>query len=200
MGDGWDIMIEDVESLRQLLTPTIHTLPNLEPMVQPYMPLGPVHDEAKVVREEELDIPLQDGVLQPLTPQTVHITLPDDDYVAPATNPILDKYLNEFGKEFFDMTGVDENGNFIEEIKELSIKTHVECETFIQKLLNKVSQLPKSSNETVKTGREMKSHQRYSSKLSFPYLIANLRPHGVHFYSHSYLISSEGRNTLLLGK
>ncbi|GJT07182.1 hypothetical protein Tco_0841644 [Tanacetum coccineum] len=110
MDDGWDITIEDVERLRQILTPTIHTLPNLEPMVQPYMPLGPVHDEAKVVREEELDIPLQDGVLQPLTPQTVHITLPDDDYVAPATNPILDKHFNEFGNELFDMTGVDENG------------------------------------------------------------------------------------------
>ncbi|GJR47878.1 hypothetical protein Tco_1315981 [Tanacetum coccineum] len=43
-------------------------------------------DEAKVVREEEQDynIPLHDGVMQPLTPQTVHITPPDDDYVAPA--------------------------------------------------------------------------------------------------------------------
>ncbi|GJW43692.1 hypothetical protein Tco_0072491 [Tanacetum coccineum] len=101
---------------------------------------GPVHDEAKVVREEEqdYDIPLQDGVMQPLTSQIVHITPPDDDYVAPATNPILDKYLNEFGKEFFDMTEVDENGKFIKDIKELSIKTHVECETFIQKLINTV--------------------------------------------------------------
>ncbi|GJZ89766.1 reverse transcriptase domain-containing protein [Tanacetum coccineum] len=56
-------------------------------------------DEAKVVREEEhdYDIPLQDGMMQPLTPQTVHITPPDDDYVAPATNLILDRHLNEFG-------------------------------------------------------------------------------------------------------
>ncbi|GJX11182.1 hypothetical protein Tco_0201041 [Tanacetum coccineum] len=177
MDDGWDIMIEDVERLRQILTPTIHTLPNLEPVVHSYMPLGLVSDKAKV---------------------TVHITPPDDDYVAPATNPILEKHLNEFGKEFFYMTRVDENGNFIEDIKELSIKTHVECETFIQILLNKVSQLPKSSNETGKTRREMKSHQRYSSNLSFPYLVENLRPRGDHCYSHSHLISSEGRNTLLL--
>ncbi|GKG52728.1 hypothetical protein Tco_0549840, partial [Tanacetum coccineum] len=27
----WDITIEDVERLRQFLTPTIHTLPNLKP-------------------------------------------------------------------------------------------------------------------------------------------------------------------------
>ncbi|GKA77547.1 hypothetical protein Tco_0784008, partial [Tanacetum coccineum] len=72
---------------------------------------GPVHDMKKVEREEEqdYDIPLHDGVMQPLTPQTVHITPPNDDYVAPATNHILDKQLNEFGKEFFYMTGVDEN-------------------------------------------------------------------------------------------
>ncbi|GJV84176.1 hypothetical protein Tco_1524074 [Tanacetum coccineum] len=66
----WDITVEDVERLRQFLTPTIHTLPNLKPVVQPYMSLGPVHDKEKIVREEEhyYDIPLHDGVMQPLTP------------------------------------------------------------------------------------------------------------------------------------
>ncbi|GJU55753.1 hypothetical chloroplast RF21, chloroplastic [Tanacetum coccineum] len=88
MDVGWDIVVKDVERLRQFLTPTIHTLPNVKPVMQPYMPLGPVHDKEKVVREEEQDynIPLHDGVIQPLTPQTVHITPPDDDYVAPATS------------------------------------------------------------------------------------------------------------------
>ncbi|GKC87795.1 hypothetical protein Tco_1148444 [Tanacetum coccineum] len=80
-------------------------------MMQPYMPLGPVHDIKKVERkdEQDYDIPLHDGVMQPLIPQTVHITPPDDDYVALATNLILHKQLNEFGKEFSDMTRVDEN-------------------------------------------------------------------------------------------
>ncbi|GKB34718.1 reverse transcriptase domain-containing protein [Tanacetum coccineum] len=70
MDVGWDITVKDVERLRQFLTPTIHTLPNLEPVVQPYMPLGPVHDKEKILREEEqdYDIPLHDGVMQPLTP------------------------------------------------------------------------------------------------------------------------------------
>ncbi|GJW12965.1 hypothetical protein Tco_1578792 [Tanacetum coccineum] len=87
-------------------------------MVQPYMPLGPVHDMKKVKREEEhdFDIPSRDGVMQPLTPQTVHVTPPDDDYVASVTNPILDKQLNEFGKEFSDMTEVDENGKYFKSI------------------------------------------------------------------------------------
>ncbi|GJU08737.1 hypothetical protein Tco_1125167 [Tanacetum coccineum] len=117
----------DVERLRQILTPTIHALPNLELVVQPYMPQGPVQDEVKVVREEKLeyDIPLQNGVMQLLTSQTVHITSPDVDYVAPAANPILDKHLNEF-----DMTRVDKNGNFVEDIKELSIKMHIEWKHF----------------------------------------------------------------------
>ncbi|GKE09700.1 hypothetical protein Tco_1413251 [Tanacetum coccineum] len=141
INDGRDITSKDVKRLRQILTPTIHTLPNLEPMVQPYMPLGPVHDVKKVKREEkhDYDIPLHDGVMQPLTPQTVYITPPNDNYVAPTTNPILDKQLNKFGKEFSNMTRVDENGNLIKDINELLIKTHVECETFIPKLLHQLS-------------------------------------------------------------
>ncbi|GKD07847.1 hypothetical protein Tco_1187532 [Tanacetum coccineum] len=130
MDVGWDITVKDVERLRQFLTPTIHTLPNPEPVVQPYMPLGPVHDKEKIIKEEEqdYDIPLHD----------VHITLPDDDYVAPATSPTLDKQLNEFGKECSDITRVaeKENGNPVKDMQELSdIKTY-DCETFIQKLLH----------------------------------------------------------------
>nr|GEV66975.1 hypothetical protein [Tanacetum cinerariifolium] len=60
MDDSWDIMIKDIERLRQILIPTIHALPNFKPVVQPYMPRGPVRNEVKVVREKELeyDIPL----------------------------------------------------------------------------------------------------------------------------------------------
>ncbi|GJW45964.1 RNA-directed DNA polymerase, eukaryota, nucleotide-binding alpha-beta plait domain protein [Tanacetum coccineum] len=62
MNDGCDITVEDVERLRKILTPFIHTLPNLEPIVQPYMPLRLVCNKAKVKRKEEHDyeIPLQD--------------------------------------------------------------------------------------------------------------------------------------------
>ncbi|GJW77392.1 zinc finger BED domain-containing protein RICESLEEPER 2-like protein [Tanacetum coccineum] len=93
------------------------------------MSLGPVHDKEKIIKKEkhDYDIPLHDGVMQPSAPQTVHITPPDDDYVAPATNPILDKQLNEFRKEFFDITRVakKENCNPINDVKELSdIKTY----------------------------------------------------------------------------
>ncbi|GKC82305.1 hypothetical protein Tco_1138022, partial [Tanacetum coccineum] len=109
-------------------------------------------DEKKVVKEEEQDynIPLHDGVMQPLTPQTMHITPPDEDYVTQANNPIFDMSLKEFGVELFDMSGDDEkvDGNYIEDTKELSIKTDVEFDTFFQKLLYRVSQLPKSSNKT----------------------------------------------------
>ncbi|GJR09937.1 hypothetical protein Tco_0792589 [Tanacetum coccineum] len=53
MDVGWDITSKDVERLRQILTPTIHTLPKLEPVVQPYIPLGLVHDKDKIVRKKE---------------------------------------------------------------------------------------------------------------------------------------------------
>ncbi|GJT37504.1 hypothetical protein Tco_0937369 [Tanacetum coccineum] len=51
--DGWDITVKNVDWFRQLLTPTIHTLPNLKPMVQSYVTRGPVHDKEKVIREKE---------------------------------------------------------------------------------------------------------------------------------------------------
>ncbi|GJT93630.1 hypothetical protein Tco_1082475 [Tanacetum coccineum] len=183
MDVGWDITSKNVERLRQFLKPTIHTLPNLEPVVQPYIPLGPVHDKDKIVREKEhdYDISLNDSVMQPLTPQTVHITPPDDDYVAPATNSMSNKQLNKFEEEFSNITKVAEK-----EYANPVIKTY-DCETFIRKLLHQVSQ----------SSKEMKSQQQYGFNLSFPYPVAN---HGVHCYSHSHLISSEGRNTLLLGK
>ncbi|GKD60187.1 hypothetical protein Tco_1297696 [Tanacetum coccineum] len=132
MDVGWDITSKDVERLRQFLTPTIHTLPNLEPVVQPYIPLGPIHYKDKIIREKEqdYDIPLYDSVMQPLTPQTVHITPPDDDYVAPATNPMSNKQLNKFEEEFSHITEVSEK-----EYDKPVIKTY-DCETFIRKLLH----------------------------------------------------------------
>ncbi|GJX54312.1 hypothetical protein Tco_0282681 [Tanacetum coccineum] len=60
MDVGWD-----VERLRQFLTPTIHTLPNFEPVVQSYIPLRQVHKKDKIIREKEqdYDIPLNDSVM-----------------------------------------------------------------------------------------------------------------------------------------
>nr|GEV74664.1 hypothetical protein [Tanacetum cinerariifolium] len=65
MDFSWNITIKDEERLRRFLTPTIHTLPNLEPEVEPYMPLGPIHESEKIVREEEqnYDVPRYDGVI-----------------------------------------------------------------------------------------------------------------------------------------
>nr|GEU92237.1 hypothetical protein [Tanacetum cinerariifolium] len=140
MDVGWDITVKDVEKLRQFLTPTRHTLPNHEHVVQPYTPLGLVCNKAKVVSKEEYDygIPLHDHIMQPLTPQIVHIIPPDDDYVALATNPILNKHLNKFVKEFADNTEVFKkiDGNPVYNLIELLKK--YDCDTFIQKLLHQV--------------------------------------------------------------
>ncbi|GKG25334.1 hypothetical protein Tco_0395962, partial [Tanacetum coccineum] len=51
-------------------------------------------------KEQDYDIPLNDSVMQPLAPQMIHITQPDDDYVAPATNPMSNKQSNKFEEEF----------------------------------------------------------------------------------------------------
>ncbi|GJT08871.1 hypothetical protein Tco_0843333 [Tanacetum coccineum] len=90
----------------------------------------PLKKEDKEVEQskgegQDYDIPLQDGVMQPLNPQTSHITSLDDDYVAPGTNLILNKYLNEFGEEFFDNTRVSKkiDSNPVNDLKEL-LKTY----------------------------------------------------------------------------
>ncbi|GKE35516.1 hypothetical protein Tco_1454838 [Tanacetum coccineum] len=103
------------------------------------MPLSPFHDKESVTRGEEHDIPLQDGVMQPLTPQTTHI-IPSND-VAPATSPILDKHSNEFGEEFFDITRIAKmaDGNPAKELSDI-MKTY-DFRTFIQKLLHQVCML-----------------------------------------------------------
>ncbi|GKC87359.1 hypothetical protein Tco_1148008 [Tanacetum coccineum] len=167
INNGCNILVKDVERVRKILTPTIHTLANLKPVVQTYMPLSSFGDKASVTRGEEHDIPLQDGIMQPLTPQTTHITPPDD--VAPATSPILDKHSSEFGEEYSDITRVAEmaDGNPAKELSDI-IKTY-DFETFIRKLLHQESQ---SSHETGKIKRGMKSHLQYGSNLSLPYLVA----------------------------
>ncbi|GJX14644.1 hypothetical protein Tco_0206402 [Tanacetum coccineum] len=90
-----DIMIEDVEQIRQFLTPNV-----LDEM---------------------------DKVIQPLISQPIHITPPNDDYVAPATKSILDELLEEFGDEILNVTMIDEEADFnptkdIEELKDFSLK------------------------------------------------------------------------------
>ncbi|GJY74917.1 hypothetical protein Tco_1026268 [Tanacetum coccineum] len=48
-----------------------------------------------------------DEVIQPLIPQPIHTTPPNDDCVAPATNSILDELLDEFDDEIVNVTMVD---------------------------------------------------------------------------------------------
>ncbi|GKA80679.1 hypothetical protein Tco_0787371 [Tanacetum coccineum] len=99
-------MVGDVERLRKILTPSVHTLPEPDPVVQLCVPLLPSHDEVKVVRDEEPNndvdsisihvLDVMDDVIQPSIPQVIHTTPPPyKDYVAPATKSILDEILEE---------------------------------------------------------------------------------------------------------
>ncbi|GJZ78722.1 hypothetical protein Tco_0643559 [Tanacetum coccineum] len=150
-----------------MLTPTIHTLPNRKPVVQLYMQLSPFRDKAIVTREEEQDddIPLQDGVMQPLTPQTAHITPPDN--VALATRPILDKLLNEFGEDFYDITRAAKkaDGNPVNDVKDLSdiIKT-CDFETFIRKLLHQDLNSKEIEFEIILTRNRVEENEHLSKK------------------------------------
>ncbi|GKB25118.1 hypothetical protein Tco_0864519 [Tanacetum coccineum] len=85
-----------------------------------------------------------EGDMDPLTPQTVYITPSGNDYVAPATNPMSNKQLNKFEKEFSNITKGDEK-----EYDNPVIETYG-YESFFRKLLHQVSQ----------SSREMKSQQQ----------------------------------------
>ncbi|GJS66143.1 putative reverse transcriptase domain-containing protein [Tanacetum coccineum] len=112
INDSYDITVKDVERLRKILTPPIHALPNLKPIVQPYMPLELVYNKAKVVKEEEHDYDI----------------------------PLREHHLNEFGEEFADNTRVFEkiDSNPVNDLKEL-LKTY-DFENFIRKLKHQLSQ------------------------------------------------------------
>ncbi|GJZ09957.1 hypothetical protein Tco_0544240 [Tanacetum coccineum] len=78
--DIWDITVEDVEWIRQFLTPNV---------------------------PDEID-----EVIQPLIPQPIHTTPPNDDYVAPTTKSILDELLEEFVDEILNVTMFHEEADF----------------------------------------------------------------------------------------
>ncbi|GJR87391.1 hypothetical protein Tco_0211402 [Tanacetum coccineum] len=68
-----------------------------------------------------------DEIVQPLIPEPIHTTPPNDDYVALATKSILDELLEEFGDEILNVTMVDDEPDFnptkdLEELERLLAK------------------------------------------------------------------------------
>ncbi|GJZ15440.1 hypothetical protein Tco_0551117 [Tanacetum coccineum] len=68
-----------------------------------------------------------DEIVQPLIPEPIHTTPPNDDYVALDTKSILDELLEEFGDEILNVIVVDDEANFnptkdLEELERLLAK------------------------------------------------------------------------------
>ncbi|GJY32244.1 hypothetical protein Tco_0415739 [Tanacetum coccineum] len=53
-----------------------------------------------------------DEIVQPLIPEPIHTTPPNDDYVASATKSILNEILEEFRDEILNVTMDDEEADF----------------------------------------------------------------------------------------
>ncbi|GJX84428.1 hypothetical protein Tco_0335202, partial [Tanacetum coccineum] len=60
-----------------------------------------------------------DEIVQPLIPEPIHTTPPNDDYVAHATKSILDELLEEFGDEILNVATTDEEADPTKDLKEL---------------------------------------------------------------------------------
>ncbi|GKE12710.1 hypothetical protein Tco_1416261, partial [Tanacetum coccineum] len=65
------------------------------------------HDDDSEEDQEE-----DDEIVQPLIPEPIHTTPPNDDYVAPATKSILDELLEEFGDENLNVATIDKEADF----------------------------------------------------------------------------------------
>ncbi|GJR40652.1 hypothetical protein Tco_1216336 [Tanacetum coccineum] len=64
-----------------------------------------------------------DEIVQPVIPEPIHTTPPNDDYVASVTKSILDELLEEFGDEILNVAMIDEEADFnpIKDLEELEI-------------------------------------------------------------------------------
>ncbi|GKA62833.1 copia protein [Tanacetum coccineum] len=66
------------------------------------------------------NVPVEiDEIVQPLIPELIRTTPPNDDYVAPATKSILDELLEEFGDEILNVAMIDEEADPIKDLEEL---------------------------------------------------------------------------------
>ncbi|GKD81531.1 hypothetical protein Tco_1348370, partial [Tanacetum coccineum] len=60
-----------------------------------------------------------DKIVQPLIPEPIHTTPPNDDYVALASKSILDELLEEFGDEILNVATIDEEAGPTKDLEEL---------------------------------------------------------------------------------
>ncbi|GJX97567.1 hypothetical protein Tco_0353365 [Tanacetum coccineum] len=159
-----------------------------------------------------------DEIVQPLIPEPIHTTPPNDDYVAPATKLILDKLLEDFGDEILNVTMVDEEADFnptkdLEELERLlakepqpnftEIQVHsviINTEPFIHTQLMRPLYGVFKTSKPCKVDRDIISLGRYAFYSSFPYPVAYLHPKGVYCYFHPHLIPSERMDTRLPSK
>ncbi|GJR60552.1 phytochrome B [Tanacetum coccineum] len=60
-----------------------------------------------------------DDILQPLIPEPIHTSPPNDDYVAPASKSILGELLEEFSDEILNVAMIDEEADPTKDLEEL---------------------------------------------------------------------------------
>ncbi|GJV82515.1 hypothetical protein Tco_1522413 [Tanacetum coccineum] len=159
-----------------------------------------------------------DEIVQPLIPDAIHTTPPNDDYVAPATKSMLDEVLEELRDDILNVTMVDEEADFnptkdLEELERLLamrpqsnftiIQVHsviINTEPFIRtQLMSPVYGVFKTS-KPCKVDRDIISPRRYAFYSSFSYPVAYLHPKGVYCDFDPHLIPSEGIDTRLPSK
>nr|GEV33238.1 phytochrome B [Tanacetum cinerariifolium] len=154
-----------------------------------------------------------DEIVQPVIPEPIHTTPPNDDYVAPATKLNLNKLLEELCDEILNVAMIDEEANFnptkdLEELERLlafrpqsnftKIQVHlviINTMLFIHtQLMSPLYGVFKTS-KPCKVDRDIISPGRYAFYSSFPYLVAYLHSQGVYCYFNPHLIPGEGMNT-----
>ncbi|GKE03270.1 hypothetical protein Tco_1395288 [Tanacetum coccineum] len=179
----WDIMVEDIERIRQFLTPNVSDI--IEDVIQPLIPTT-LHTTP----------PNKDYV----APNTKPIL--DELYEEKILNvAMVDEEANST-RDLEELDGLLVEDPHFTEIQVHSVITKPEpfIHTQLMSPLYGIFKSYKSSTKPYKVDREMKSSSKYGLKSSFPYHVANEHPNGVYCYFHPHLIPSEGMDTRLPSK
>ncbi|GKD11271.1 hypothetical protein Tco_1190956 [Tanacetum coccineum] len=188
--DMWDITVEDIERIRQFLTPNVPEV--IEDVIQPLI-LKTLHTTPP---NEDYVTPatksILDEHLEKFGDEILNVTMVDEgsDF-----NP--DKDIEELEK----LLANDPKPHYMEiQVNSVIINPKPFIHTQPMNPLYEIFKSYNSSTTPYKVDREMKSPFRYGLKLPFPYPIENEHPNDVYCYFHPYLIPSEGTDTLLPSK
>ncbi|GJZ58992.1 hypothetical protein Tco_0614808 [Tanacetum coccineum] len=188
--DMWDITVDEVERIRQFLTPNVPEV--IEDVIQPLIPKTLHTTPPNKGYVALVTIPILDDLLEEFGNESLNVTIVDEEA---DFNPTKD--IEELEK----LLAKDPQSHYTE-IQVHSVTIIPEPFIYTQLVSPLYGKFKTSTSSTIpyNIDKDITSYEWYDFYSSFPYPIANLHPSGVYCYFHPHLIASEGMDTLLPSK